>query len=190
MTFRATATGGDVFSHRRASAVLHRQHQSVYQFAVYGRQGVDCESIRGQNIPGFSWRLRLRHAANPPAAYARAGRRPFTEDFARRPAARPRIATAPARRRMTPPLRLAVGEGWRSAVDCCHCCDGARHPAAMPRTFCFPGKTDQLPDHFDGIAASSTSHVCAHLRPDGELQQPDGYAHRRYPAPVPQSPPP
>ncbi len=55
MTFQATATAAATAAQTRICRFYIANTSPFTSSHFYGRQGVDCESIRGQNIPGFSW---------------------------------------------------------------------------------------------------------------------------------------
>ncbi len=56
MTFQATATASATAAQTRVCRFYIRFDTPAFVSShFYGRQGVDCESIRGQNIAGFTW---------------------------------------------------------------------------------------------------------------------------------------
>ena len=160
MTFQATATAAATL-HRRASAVSTSPTPVRLPVRILRSAG---RGLRVHPRPEHSrflvGRLRLRHAATT-SSVCPGGTTPIYRDSARRPAARPRIiATAPARRRMTPPLRLAM---W---VRVAFCVTAATAATAAPTpsgdacgTFYFPGKQISYQTTSTGAASSTSTFV-------------------------------
>ena len=55
MTFQATATASATSAQTKICRFYVSSTNPYTSSHFYGRQGVDCESLRSQNIPGFSW---------------------------------------------------------------------------------------------------------------------------------------
>jgi hypothetical protein len=162
MTFQATATAAATAAQTRICRFYIANTSPFTSSHFYGRQGVDCESIRGQNIPGFSWEDYDFATQQPTSGVCPGGTTPIYRGF--RTAAGGKTSNHRySASRATYDAAVAtgyVGEGVAFCVTAATAATAAPTPSGDAcGTFYFPGKQISYQTTSTGAASSTSTFV-------------------------------